>query len=188
VIHGTHAHRLAIFSAQFDRTRLSIAVQAQMTRASIAHEAELLQALVRIHAESTAAALAEQSRQTRSLLLDLNGGHHLESEPATGREVIESAQDEPGYLGALRRKLHGPLTAAEIIGACKVVCAQLPEPEKVRDLLDAHRRDSFKPAALLAQIIELVPDGRNCLCAGAQNLVTQFRLGCRDDSAERISA
>ena len=135
VIHGSQANRFALLDAQFDRTRLSIAVQMQMTRASIAHETELLQALVRIHAESTAAAFAEQSHQTRSLLFDLIQGHHLENESATrstGREVVESAQDGRGYLDALRRKLHGPVTAAEIIGACKVVCAQIPARESSR--------------------------------------------------------
>ena len=151
---------------QFDRTRISVAVQAEMTRAAIAHETNLIQAVVRMQAASMTAALAEQSEQTRSLLFDLIQGYHSENGLAPGStdlEADDSDRDASGFLAALRQRLQGPLTAAEIIGACKVICAQPPQAEQVRELLEANRRDLFEPSAVLLKIIESIPEGRDRL-------------------------
>jgi aminopeptidase N len=140
---------------EFDRTRISIAVQAEMTRAAIAHETDLIRAVLSMQAASMAAALAEQSEQARSLLSDLIEGYHSENRFAvgsTGHDVGDSERDARGALAALHQKLQSPLTAAEIIGACKVICTQLPQPEQLRELLHAHRRDSFGPAAVRSRL------------------------------------
>jgi hypothetical protein len=140
---------------EFDRTRISIAVQAEMTRAAIAHETDLIRAMVRMQSASMTAVLQEQSSQARSLLFDLLHGYHRENGFAArlaGHEVGDSEHDSSGFLDALREKLQAPLTAAEIIGACKVICAHLPQPEKVRELLEAHQRDSFEPATVRSRL------------------------------------
>jgi len=163
-----------------------------MTRAAIAHEADLIQALVRMQAASMAAALAEQSEQTRSLLFDMIQGYQSENGFATGStdyEADDSARDASGFLDAVRQRLQEPLTSAEIIGACKVICAQLPRPEKVRELLEAHRRDLLEPSAVLLKIFELMPEGSDCLNSGVQRkLESQFRRGCCDNGTERLTA
>jgi hypothetical protein len=157
VLHVPQINSPPSLGPEFDRTRISIAVQAEMTRAAIAHETDLIRAVVSMHAASLAAALAEQSEQARSLLFDLIEGYHSENRFAvglTGHDVGDSEQNARGALDALHQKLQSPLTAAEIIGACKVICTQLPQPEKVRELLEAHRRDSFGPAAVRSRLDE----------------------------------
>jgi hypothetical protein len=192
VIHAWQMKSPPSLDPQFDRTRISIAVQAEMTRAAIARETDLIQAVVRMQVASMAAALAEQSDQTRSLVFDLIQGDHSEygfATGSTGHDVGESEPDPSGFLDALRQKLQAPLTAAEIIGAFKIICAQLPQPEKVRELLQAHRRDSFEPTAVLSKIIELTPESRDRInSSGHGCLETQFRVGCNDNAAKRRTA
>jgi hypothetical protein len=192
VMHAWQMDSPPSLDPQFDRTRVSIAVQAEMTRAAIARETDLIHAVVRMQAASMAAALAEQSDQTRSLVFDLIQGYHSDynfAAGSTGHDVGDSELDASGFLDALRQKLQAPLTAAEIIGAFKIICAQLPQPEKVRELLQAHRRDSFEPAAVFSKIFELTQESRDRISSsGHGSLETQFRLGCSDNAAKRRTA
>jgi hypothetical protein len=180
------------FDTQFDRTRVAIAVQAEMTRAAIARETDLIHAAVRMQAASMAALLAEQSEHARSLPFDMIHGYDLESGFAgrsTNHEADDSAGDSSRYLDVLRERLHAPLTASEIIGACKVICAQLPPPERIRVLLEAHRQEPFEPSALLLRIAELIPAARDRLNSSVQrNGESKVHLRCSDNGAERKTA
>jgi hypothetical protein len=189
VIYTLEPTSLSSLGPQFDRTRVCVAVQAEMTRAAIARETHLLQELVRMQTASVAELVAEQSERTRSLLFELIHHYHLENRttPESTDNHVQVATDESDCLNdALRQKLQAPLTSAEIIGACKVICAQLPPPEKVQELIDAHRRELMEPAAVLSEIVALVAGGNERLNAGVhRTLERHIRLGCCENGAGR---
>jgi hypothetical protein len=189
VIYTLEPTSLTSLGPQFDRTRVCVAVQAEMTRAAIAHETHLLQELVRMQAASVAELVAEQSERTRSLLFDVIHHYHLEHRTApqsTDNHVKVSTVESDCLNEALRQKLQAPLTSAEIIGAFKVICAQLPPPEKVQELLDAHRRELLEPAAVLSEIVALVPGGNDRLNAGVQRTLDRhICLGRCENGAGR---
>jgi hypothetical protein len=135
--------------------------------------------------------VAEQSEQTRSLVFDMIQHYHLENHAAAepAAQPVQVSPGEPGCLNdALRQKLQGPLTSAEIIGACKVICAQLPAPEKVQDLLDEHRQELLDPSAVLSKIVELVAGGKDRTYAGGQRAhEPHIRLGhCENGAGRRM--
>jgi hypothetical protein len=189
VIYTLEPVSLSSLGPQFDRTRSCVAGQADMTRAAIAHETHLLQALVRMQAASVAEVVAEQSERTRSLLLNMIHHYQLElraTADSSDQQVLDSADESACFHDAVRQKLQGPLTSADIIGACKVICAQLPPPEQVQELLDAHRRESFGPSAVLAKIVEMAPGGKERPNPGAQRaLERNIRLGRCENGAGR---
>jgi hypothetical protein len=189
VIYTLEPASLSSLGPQFDRTRVCIAVQADMTRAAITHETQLLQALVRMQAASVAEVVAEQSERTRSLLLDMIHHYHLELRTAaesTDQRALASVDESACCHDALRQKLQGPLTSADIIGACKVICGQAPTPEKVQELLDTHRRELLGPSAVLSKIVEMVPGGKDRSSNGVQRAhEPHVRLGRCENGAGR---